>query len=352
MTTSQNHDPFRCVWKLIALCVLCLFLTAPVLAQSDVEEVTVMLPNAVSMVLVKIPAGTFMMGSPDGERGNVFNNETQHQVTLSKNYYLGKTEITQEQWEAVMGTSMRSECGAIAVGDKYPVYCVNWNRIAGPGGFMEKLNALLQTDGYRLPTEAEWEHGARANTTTRFSHGDVLECSDECGACPGHDPFMWWCGNLDSFAPQFVGQKQANPFGLHDMHGNLWEVVNDRYEEFSTAPVTDPTGAGGNGDVVMRGGGREAYLNRSASRLNTAPDDRSQNNEVGFRIAISADADLGFKINAGLNDAWFDPKTNGQGFFITVYPDIKQMYLAWFTYDTERPPEDVTAISGTPDTAG
>ena len=98
----------------------------------------------------------------------------------------------------------------------------------------------------------------------------------------------------------------------------------------------------------MKGGGREANFNRSASRLNTAPDDRSQNDEVGFRIAISADADLGFNINAGLNDAWFDPKTNGQGFFITVYPDIKQMYLAWFTYDTERPPEDVTATLGDP----
>jgi hypothetical protein len=145
-----------------------------------------------------------------------------------------------------------------------------------------------------------------------------------------------------------VGQKLPNPFGLQDMHGNLWEIVNDRYGDFSSAPVTDPTGPGGSGDVVMRGGGREAYFNRSAARLNAAPDDRAQNNEVGFRIAASNVDGLGFQITNGLNDAWFNPATNGQGLLITVFPDLREMFLAWFTYDTERPAEDVTAILGDP----
>ena len=90
-------------------------------AKSVAEEVTIMLPGDVPMVLVKIPAGTFMMGSPPGERGNLFDNEDQHQVTLTQDYYIGKTEVTQQQWQAVMGTPMPTSCGAAGVGDNYPV---------------------------------------------------------------------------------------------------------------------------------------------------------------------------------------------------------------------------------------
>lgn len=300
------------------------------------------------MVFVKVPAGTFMMGSPEGERGNILDNENQHQVTLTQDYYLGKTEVTQRQWEAVMGTPMRTECGDIAVGEEFPVYCVTWNRIAGADGFMDRLNQQLATTVFRLPSEAEWERAARANTTTRYSHGDVLECGDECEPCAAHDDYMWWCGNVEPFGPQPVGQKLANPFGLQDMHGNLWEIVNDRYGEFSGSPVTDPSGPGGSGDIVLRGGGREAYFNRSAARLGGAPDDRSQNNEIGFRVAASSLQGLTFQINNGMNDAWYSPATSGQGFLMTVFPEIGQMFVAWFTYDTERPPEDVQAILGEP----
>ena len=234
-------------------CLSLVYLLTPPLALA--EETVVKLLGNVPLVLVKVPAGTFLMGSPEGERGNVFDNETQHEVTLTQDYYLGKTEITQAQWEAVMGTPMRAECGDSAIGDEFPVYCVTWNRIAGPGGFIETLNAQLGTDVFRLPTEAEWERAARAGTTTRFSHGDVLECSDECEPCAAHDDYMWWCGNVSPFAPMPVGQKLPHPFGLHDMHGNLWEIVNDRYGEFSTAPVTDPGGPGGSGRTPGDAGG-------------------------------------------------------------------------------------------------
>jgi hypothetical protein len=148
-----------------------------------------------------------------------------------------------------------------------------------------------------------------------------------------------------------VGLKQANPFGLHDMHGNLWEFVNDLYtDDLGSDPVTDPTGPSNNsnGDIVMRGGGAEAWINRSASRIGGAADSRNQNSEIGFRIAKSTLDGLEFQINNGLNDAWFNRVTNGQGLLITVFPDIGQMFLAWFTFDTERPPEDVTAILGEP----
>lgn len=327
-----------------------LFLVLFLVPQSVwAQEVTIMLPGDVPLTLVKVSAGTFLMGSPEGERGNVFDNETQHQVTLTEDYYLGKTEITQAQWEAVMGTPMRLDCGDIAVGDDYPVYCVTWNRIAGPGGFMEKLNQQLGTTVFRLPTEAEWERAARAGTTTRFAHGDVLECSDECESCAAHDSYMSWCGNVSPFGPVPVGQKLENQFGLQDMHGNLWEIVNDRYaSDLGSNPVTDPTGPGGSGDIVMRGGGAEAWINRSASRIGGSPDDRNQTNETGFRLAATTLDGLAFQINSGLNDAWFWPLTAGQGFFIIVWPEIESMFLSWFTFDVERPPEDVTAILGEP----
>jgi len=314
------------------------------------QEVTVMLPGDVPMVFVKVPAGVFLMGSPDGERGNVFDNETQHEVTLTQDYWLGKTEVTQKQWEAVTGTPMRTQpaaCGDIAVGDNYPVYCVTWDRIAGPGGFMEKMNQQQETGVFRLPTEAEWERAARAGTTTRFAHGDVLQCDDDCGACAAHDPYMWWCGNNIPFGPREVGLKLPNQFGLHDMHGNLWEIVNDRYGgDFSPAPVTDPTGAGGNGDIIFRGGGAEAWINRSASRINGSPTDLAQNSETGFRVAATGLEQLLFNINPGVSDAWFSDLTAGQGFLIVVFPEQGIIFLAWFTYDTERPPEDVLALLG------
>ncbi len=145
------------------------FLLLPGLARGDVNEVTVMLPGDVPLVMVRIPAGTFLMGSPEGERGNIFENETQHQVTLTQDYYMGKTEVTQQQWQAVTGTPMRTDppaCGDLRVGDDYPVYCVTWDRITGPDGFNEKLNELLETEVFRLPTEAEWEYATRAGTST------------------------------------------------------------------------------------------------------------------------------------------------------------------------------------------
>jgi formylglycine-generating enzyme required for sulfatase activity len=260
------------------------------------EEITIMLPGDVPLVMVRVPAGTFMMGSPEGERGNVFENETQHQVTLTQDYYLGKTEVTQQQWEAVMGTPMRAECGDDGVGDDYPVYCVTWDRIAGPEGFLERLNEQQGSTSFRLPTEAEWERAARAETTTRFSHGDVLECGDDCEACAEHEPFMWWCGDDSPTGPKPVGQKQANQFGLHDMHGNIFEIVNDLYGDFTSDPVTDPTGPTTGFDIVIKGGSweNEAWLNRSAVRLQSSPDDRAQNNSVGFRLAVTANAELAF----------------------------------------------------------
>lgn len=338
---------------LLKIACLLFFVSSTALA----EEVTIMLPGDVPMVLVKVPAGSFMMGSPVGERGNIFNNETQHQVTLTQDYYLGKTEVTQKQWQAVMGVPMPAECGAIAVGDDYPVYCVTWNRIQGVGGFMEKLNAHLGTSEFRLPTEAEWENGARAGTATRFSHGDVLQCGDDCQACADHDPFMNFCGNNTPAGPGLVGQKQANPFGLHNIHGNLFEIVYDRYaDDYGSGfgqPATDPMGAGGNGDIVLKGGGwtSEVWLARSAVRISGTPGfgTQGQTDAVGFRVATSSTNGATVQINAGMNDAWVSADAALQGFFFTVFEDLGVFFLSWFTYDSVAPAGGNTATFGSSD---
>jgi formylglycine-generating enzyme required for sulfatase activity len=304
------------------------------------EDVTIMLPGDVPLVLVRIPKGTFLMGSPEGERGNFLENETQHQVTLTQDYYLGKTEVTQEQWQAVMGTPMRTECGSDGVGDDYPVYCVTWDRIAGAGGFLEMLNQQQGTTTFRLPTEAEWERAARAGTTTRFSHGDVLECGDDCETCETHELFMWWCGDDSPIGPKPVGQKQLNPYGLYDMHGNVFEIVNDLYGEFSGDPETDPTGPTTGFDIVIKGGGweNEAWLNRSAVRISSSPDDRAQSNVVGFRVAADAAAlgHLSFipavAVASGAEGAFFQSdvdlnNTSGAG---SQSPPTEVQYELWW----------------------
>ncbi|HNX49782.1 MAG TPA: SUMF1/EgtB/PvdO family nonheme iron enzyme [Thermoanaerobaculaceae bacterium] len=254
---------------------------APVLA-----EITVTLPGGVPLVLERIPAGTFQMGSPAGERNREVD-ETLHQVTLTHDYYLGKTEVTQAQWQAVMGTPMPDTCGSYGVGDGYPVYCVSWVDIAGPGGFVEKLNVLLATTKFRLPTEAEWERAARAGTTTRFAHGDGLECADDCSSCALHAQNMWWCGNNTPEGNKPVGGKQPNAYGLYDMHGSLWELVQDFYGDYPPGAAEDPPGPASGDARVMRGGSWDKWASscRAAYRGSRTPTHRG--NFYGFRLARS-----------------------------------------------------------------
>jgi formylglycine-generating enzyme required for sulfatase activity len=255
------------------------------------QEVTAMLPGDVPLVMVRIPAGTFQMGSPSSERERD-SDETLHQVTLTHDYFIGKYEVTQAQWEAIMGSnpSVFSDCG----GD-CPVDSVSWNDIAAVDGFMDRLNQHLTNTGQpeaglaRLPTEAEWEKAARAGTSTRYYYGDALECDDYCVLCDLHDLYMWWCGNNDPNGPKPVGGKLPNSYGLYDMHGNAWEIVSDFYGTYPSTPQTNPTGpADGGGDPhrVVRGGGWdfEAEGARSAQRSRARPD--ASQDRIAFRIAM------------------------------------------------------------------
>ena len=253
-------------------------------ADTASQELTVTLPGGVPLVLVKIPHGTFLMGSPAAER-NRKTDETQHQVTITADYYIGKTDVTQAQWQAVMGSnpSRFSSCGGTC-----PVESVSWNDIAGSGGFLEKLNAALGLSGasaFRLPTEAEWERAARGGTTTRFSFGDALDCDDQCGSCSA-DPYLWWCANENNMQRP-VAQKQPNPYGLYDVHGNIRDWVQDWYGAYPTAAVTDPTGPMSGGSRVYRGGFWDDTLQVCRSAYRGVAVDYSRDIAHGFRLARS-----------------------------------------------------------------
>ena len=154
----------------------------------------------------------------------------QHEVTLTKPFYMGKHEVTQEQWESVMGKNPSDTKGA-----KLPVTEVSWNDCQE---FIKKLNA--KTDGgYRLPTESEWEYSCRAGTSTAYSFGDSLTKSD---------------ANIDSGGSKAVGSYKPNAFGLYDLHGNVWEWCEDWKADYPAGAVTDPKGPATGEYRVLRGG--------------------------------------------------------------------------------------------------
>src|SRR5512135_2761957 len=260
-------------------------------ADAASQELTVTLPGGVPLVLVKIPHGTFLMGSPDTERGRN-NSETQHEVTLSSDYYIGRYPVTQAQWQAVMGSnpSQYSGCGGTC-----PVENVSWNDVAGSGGFLDKLNAALGLSGasaFRLPTEAEWERAARGGTTTRFSFGDALECNDvncagQSGPCSA-DPYVWYCATSSGLpTPHPVGQKQPNPYGLYDIHGNVREWAQDWAGPYPATAVTDPTGPTSGASRINRGGSNFEVLDNCRSAYRGVGVDYVPSGNTGFRLARS-----------------------------------------------------------------
>lgn len=206
-----------------------------------------------------IPAGTFQMGSTTGGSDE----RPVHSVTISRSFYMQKTEVTQGQWRAVMGNnpSYFSTCG-----DTCPVETVSWNDIQT---FLTTLNSQTPGVTYRLPTEAEWEYAARAGTTGE-TYGTL-------------DAIAWHSGNSLSKTHAAAG-KLANAWGLYDMIGNVWEWVNDWYGSYTSASVTDPIGPATGTYRVLRGGswGGSSYGARAADRGNYTPSIRNGN--VGFRL--------------------------------------------------------------------
>lgn len=261
-------------------------------AEPEGDTITLTLPGGVPLDLVRIPAGTLTMGSPASERGR-YPDEGEHQVTITADFYLGATEVTQRQWVAVMGTNPSSHQGC---GLDCPVEQVSWLDVCGGAtgatctatSFIGRVNHLLGTTKLRLPTEAEWELAARGGTTTPFSFPAASSWDLVCGAFPEATGHMWWCGNNAPAGPKPVAGKQANPLGLFDMHGNVWEWVADWYGPYSSAAATDPAGPATGTDRGSRGGGWDNHARhcRSANRGYHSPDARYPG--VGFRLARSS----------------------------------------------------------------
>ena len=250
--------------------------------------------NNLGMEFVRVPAGEFRMGSESGLADDDERPVTR--VKISRAFYLGKYEVTQGQWEAVMGANPSDfkNCGRDC-----PVESVSWDDVQQ---FVGKLNGMEAGARYRLPTEAEWEYAARAGTRTDTPAGD-LDLVGQSNA-PVLDRIAWYGGNSgvtydggvdcsDWNEKQYpstrcgthpVGAKAANDFGLHDMLGNVWEWVEDRYGEYPGGSVTDPEGPATGSLRVRRGGGwsHDAFGSRSAYRAGVGPGKRYH--YLGFRL--------------------------------------------------------------------
>lgn len=223
--------------------------------------------NSIGMTFELIPAGTFMMGSPESELDRISCNEIRHRVTLSKAFYLQTTQVTQGQWKRVM----KENPSFLKKGDDYPVQNVSWMDCLK---FIGALNMLEGTTRYRLPTEAEWEYACRAGSKGAYCYGD--------GAGRLHE-FCWFYGNSGG-EPRPVGGLKPNAWGLYDMHGNVDELCQDWIEDYPDKPVRDPLNASGSSRVT-RGGDcySEPDKCRSASRVGLEPNDSRP--YIGVRLA-------------------------------------------------------------------
>jgi formylglycine-generating enzyme required for sulfatase activity len=240
--------------------------TAPINVIPGDKSLTVDLGDGVTMTCVRIPAGKFMMGSPASEaRGE--DDEKQHEVKITKPSYMAATEVTQEQYEAVMGANRSDFKGA-----KNPVECVSWDEAA------EFCRRLSERTGrtVRLPTEAEWEYACRAGSTAAFCFGDYES---------GLGEYAWYASNSDSSSHP-VGQKRANAWGLYDMHGNVEEWCADWYGPYGAGSAVDPCGPDSGKFRVLRGGAWDDSPRqcRSAYRDWLTPDFRLDG--LGFRVVV------------------------------------------------------------------
>ena len=266
----------------------------------NAPTLTLNLAGGVQMVLARCPAGSFTMGSPNNERNRNSDEGPAHTVKISESFYLGKYEVTQAQWKAVMGSnpSQFQASHGYAENLARPVEQVSWNDIAGANGFLARLNTYLAGTGQggavRLPTEAEWEYACRAGTATRFYFGDSLAADDTgsdgatgSAAYPGNrSDFMWFGFNAENpHGTKPAGGKKKNAFGLYDLSGNVWEWCQDWYGPYASGTVTDPTGPASGTYRVFRGGGwyDSAANCRAACRLYYTPDYRYLT--IGFRLA-------------------------------------------------------------------
>ena len=243
-----------------------------------------LLNNSIGMTFALIAPGQFQMGSPEGESGRREHENPQHDVSITKPYYFGVFAVTQGQFEKVTGKNPSAFTRNHYGGPDHPVETLTWDAAAK---FCDRLSHIPdeQIHGrfYRLPTEAEWEYACRGGTTSPFAFGDKITPKEVHYAAVG--AFGKSGGQARTVD---VGTLPENPFGLHDMHGNVQEWVNDWYDEYYyfDSPAEDPPGPAHGTMKVVRGGCFTTFGNdcRSAARRGHAPN--SASNTVGFRVVL------------------------------------------------------------------
>ena len=231
------------------------------------NNISIPVKDGISIDMVRVEAGTFTMGATPEMKDPFLWEKPAHQVTLTNDYYIGKYEVTQALWKAVMGKNPSN-----FKGDNLPVEQVSWDDCQE---FINKLNKITGKK-FRLPTEAEWEYAARGGKKSRgYQYSGSNNLSD----------VAWYKDNSDSRI-HTVGSKQANELGIYDMSGNVWEWCQDRWGYYSSSSQTNPIGANSGSDRVRRGGYWGEYDDcRLSCRFSTAPSSRFMN--LGLRLILS-----------------------------------------------------------------
>lgn len=290
--------------------------------------------NSINMTFNLIPAGTFIMGSPDGTGSepvepNRDTDESQHEVTLTRSFYMQITEVTNGHWDAVITDKGRGlNPSQSHTGDNYPIETVNWYEAASFANWLSydeglipcynghgtctgtlgddftctDVSVLENCEGYLLPTEAQWEYAARAGTVTAYANPILFDTANTASGDNFNSNLhaMGWYVYNDAMensdgvtayehGTKPVVAKQANRWGMYDMHGNVLEWCRDWYGPYPDGPVTDPSGPSTGGVLVGRGGGWfwQAEYARSAARSYYTPNERG--NGLGFRLIRFAD---------------------------------------------------------------
>ncbi len=228
-----------------------------------------------------VPAGTFLMGAAEGEPGAEPDERPRHEVTLSKGFWLGRFELTKNEWTAWRGDAPWQDRPYVSTAADSPVVYVSWEDVQGFLGVVRRQTGY----DFRLPTEAEWEYACRAGTTTAFFHGDDPDFA-------ALDDYAWWSADVcQTRAPgeHRVGRKASSPWGFFDMGGNVAEWCAAWHGEYDDDGVVDPTGPEEGNLRSVRGGGScsPGFECRSAARYARGPSTKSTG--IGFRLCLGAE---------------------------------------------------------------
>ena len=235
---------------------------------TNVDNISIPVKYGISIDMVRVEAGTFTMGATAEMKNTEDSEKPTHRVTLTNDYYIGKYEVTQALWQAVMGDDP-----SYFKGDNLPVEAVTWDDCQE---FIGKLNRITGKT-FRLPTEAEWEYAARGGNKSRgYQYSGSNNLLD-----------VAWCGDNSGSKTRAVGTKQPNELGIYDMSGNVWEWCQDWYETYSSSSQVNPTGANSGSCRVVRGVSwyNNARNCRLSLRGSNTPDFRSSN--LGLRLVLS-----------------------------------------------------------------